>query len=85
MFFCNFFSNTSGSRAKRQKTDKGGRFAALAKLKQLKGKGVKNKYEINDVDNVFEVIDEKEYSKKVYERQSDDWIVDDGECSNVYF
>lgn len=39
---------------------------------------MKNKYEVSDVDSIFDTVDEKEYSKKVYERQTDDWIVDDG-------
>ncbi|XP_068086405.1 DNA polymerase alpha catalytic subunit [Anabrus simplex] len=62
-------------RAKRQKLDKKGRFAALEKLKQLKGS--KHKYEISSVENVYEEVDEKEYTKRVLNRQDDDWIVDD--------
>lgn len=65
-------------RAKRQKKDKFGRLAAFEKLKNLKGKGSKHKYEINEIDNVYETVDEKEYTKKVLSRQDDDWIVDDG-------
>lgn len=67
-------------RAKRQKKDKFGRLAALEKFKSLKEKGTKHKYEVNDVDNVYETVDEKEYTKKVLSRQEDDWIVDDGKC-----
>ncbi|GLH01797.1 DNA polymerase alpha catalytic subunit [Gryllus bimaculatus] len=66
---------TSSSRRRREKTSSSGRFAALAKLKQLKGS--KNKYEVSDLENVYEEVDEREYSKRVRERQEDDWIVDD--------
>ena len=48
----------------------------MEKLKQLKGS--KHKYEIDELENVYEEVDEKEYSKTVIERQNDDWIVDDG-------
>jgi DNA polymerase alpha subunit A len=45
-------------------------------LKELKGS--KNKYNISEVDNVYEEVDEKEYSKRVQKRQEEDWIIDDG-------
>lgn len=48
----------------------------MQRLKNLKGS--KNKYDIGQVENVYDEVDEKEYSKRVLERQDDDWIVDDG-------
>ncbi|OAD62291.1 DNA polymerase alpha catalytic subunit, partial [Eufriesea mexicana] len=68
-------------RTKRQKLDKTGRLSALEKLKQLKGS--KHKYEINTLENVYEEVDEKEYTKTVIERQNDDWIINDGESGYI--
>lgn len=70
-----FCTPESSSRSRRQKHDKHGRFAALKKLKDQKGN--KHKAALNDdVDNVYDLVDEKEYSKRVLSRQCDDWIVD---------
>lgn len=63
-------------RAKRQKTDKHGRLSALEKLKQLKGKNSKHKYDVDELENVYDTIDEREYSERVLQRQEDDWIED---------
>ncbi|GBP39586.1 DNA polymerase alpha catalytic subunit [Eumeta japonica] len=62
-------------RAKRQKVDKHGRLSALEKLKQLKG--CKNKYSVEELQNVYETVDENEYSDRVLQRQQEDWIEDD--------
>ena len=69
-------------RTKRRKLDRSGRNAALEKLRKLKGS--KHKYEISDIENVYEVVDEKSYTKEVMARQDDDWIVRDGnECGYI--
>ncbi|CAG9782777.1 unnamed protein product [Diatraea saccharalis] len=68
----------AAQRAKRQKVDKHGRLSAFEKLKQLKGKGSKHKYDVDELENVYETVDEKEYTERVLQRQEDDWIEDDG-------
>ena len=70
------FSENNGGRIKRQRKDKGSRLSALQKLKELKGQ--KHKAEIGDIENVYEEVEEKEYFKRVQERQSEDFIDDDG-------
>lgn len=51
----------------------------MEKLRNLKGKGVKNKYDVEEVENVYDTVDEREYSARVQSRQHDDWI-EDGAC-----
>ncbi|XP_071838856.1 DNA polymerase alpha catalytic subunit-like [Apostichopus japonicus] len=55
---------------------KAGRLAALERLKQSKETG-KKAYDLDDLQNVYDVVDEDEYSEVVRKRQEDDWIVDD--------
>ena len=49
--------------------------SALDKLRKLRGS--KNKYELEEEDDVYEEVDEDEYCEIVSKRQRDDWIVDD--------
>lgn len=65
-------------RSKRQKVDKHGRMSALEKLKQLKSTGSKRKYEVDTLENVYDTVDESEYTDRVLQRREDDWIDDDG-------
>ncbi|CAG2106300.1 unnamed protein product, partial [Medioppia subpectinata] len=54
------------------------KLSALDRLRQLKGS--KNKYELAEEEDVYEEVDEDEYSEIVSRRQRDDWIVDDDGC-----
>ncbi|XP_060516543.1 DNA polymerase alpha catalytic subunit isoform X2 [Cylas formicarius] len=62
-------------RPKRQKRE-GSKAKLFEKFKELKC-GSRNKYEVEELDSVYETVDEKEYIKLVLDRQDDDWIVDD--------
>jgi DNA polymerase alpha subunit A len=54
----------------------------LEKLKQGRSaRSIKDKYEVEDVENVYEEVDEAEYSEKVRERTLRDFVVDDGKSS----
>ena len=63
-------------RSKRQKVDKSALFERIKKLK-----GSKNKYQITEVQNVYEVVDEKEYSKRVIDAKESGWIIDGKLCN----
>ncbi|XP_045609445.1 DNA polymerase alpha catalytic subunit [Procambarus clarkii] len=65
----------ASSRSRRTLKDKHGRKAALDRLRGLKGS--KHKYEVSGVVNVYDEVDEREYSKRRQDRLEADWIIDD--------
>ncbi|CAG0901514.1 unnamed protein product [Darwinula stevensoni] len=66
----------ASGRSRRQVTSsKSSRIAAFQKLKLKKEKGEMNKYELSDVDNVYEEVDEREYARRVKDRTADHWLV----------
>lgn len=66
----------AATRSRREKREKVGRKSALEQLKRAK-KGEKVKYELEEFENVYEEVDEEQYSRMVRDRQDDDWIIDD--------
>lgn len=67
--------DSESQRPKRRRVDKSGRLAALEKMRSLRGK--KNKYSVDEMENVYDIVDEEEYAKKV-NQQASDWIDEDG-------
>merc|ERR1719495_3137994 len=47
------------------------------KLKEARKEGKKMNYEIEEVENVYDVVDESEYAETVSKKREEDWIVDD--------
>jgi len=54
-----------------------GKFAALQKLKEARAQGKKMNYDVEEVQNVYDIVDENEYADEVNKRKEEDWIVDD--------
>merc|ERR1719342_1193494 len=54
-----------------------GKFAALQKLREAREHRKKMNYEVEEVENVYDIVDESEYAEKVSKRREEDWIIDD--------
>jgi len=65
------------NRSRREKKDRYGRKAAFEQFREARS-GHRPRYVISEERNIYEEVDEEEYSKIVRDRQDDDWIVDDG-------
>jgi len=65
------------NRSRREKKDRYGRKAAFEQLRDARS-GQRSRYTISEERNIYEEVDEEEYSRIVRDRQDDDWIVDDG-------
>lgn len=63
-------------RPKRRRVAVEKRNQVLDRLKALKGK--KNKYDIDEVQNVYDVVDEDEYQNIVADKAQSNWIEEDG-------
>ncbi|XP_014254893.1 DNA polymerase alpha catalytic subunit [Cimex lectularius] len=70
-------------RPRRVSSAKQKKLELLEKMRSTIKGGKKNKYDIGELENVYDEVDEQEYSKRVVRRQEDDWIVDDGGCGYV--
>lgn len=70
-------------RSKRSRSDTSYKAKAFNKFKELRS-GKRNKYEVEELESVYEVVEEKEYVKRVLDRQDEDWIVDDGYIGLCY-
>lgn len=76
------FSEAPSQRPKRRRVDKTGRLEALEKIRNLKGK--KNKYDVDTIQNVYDVVNEEEYKSRVLEKASADWLEEDGKCGKSF-
>ena len=70
------FSRSRRENAGRRKTT-ASKFEALKKLREARDGGRKMNYEEEEVDNVYDIVEESEYAERVTKRKEEDWIVDD--------
>ena len=53
------------------------KFEALKKLREARDGGRKMNYDDEEVDNVYDIVEESEYAERVTKRKEEDWIIDD--------
>lgn len=64
-------------RSKRTNRRAEARSSALSELKASRIHGKRQLDDVEEVQNVYDIVDVDEYSELVSKRQNDDWIVDD--------
>ncbi|XP_044179976.1 DNA polymerase alpha catalytic subunit-like isoform X2 [Acropora millepora] len=64
-------------RSKRTVSRKAGATSALDKIRKFRETGERSKYEVGMVQDVYQVVNEDEYSDIVRKRQEEDWVIDD--------
>eukprot|EP00090_Calanus_glacialis_P016583 TRINITY_DN25936_c0_g1_i4.p1 TRINITY_DN25936_c0_g1~~TRINITY_DN25936_c0_g1_i4.p1 ORF type:complete len:1464 (-),score=583.40 TRINITY_DN25936_c0_g1_i4:126-4448(-) len=71
----------AASRSRRDNAGKrkapAGKFAALQRLREAREQGKKMNYEVEEVQNVYDIVDESEYAEEVSKKRDEEWIVDD--------
>ena len=71
-------SGLAASRSKRSRgAKKASRMEELNALKNSRATGKRKWEDDEEIQNVYDVVDDNEYSELVSKRQHDDWIVDD--------
>ncbi|XP_068733005.1 DNA polymerase alpha catalytic subunit-like [Montipora capricornis] len=64
-------------RSKRSVGRKSGATSALDRIRKFRETGERTKYEVGEVQDVYQVVNEDEYSDIVRKRQEEDWVIDD--------
>ena len=70
--------STDSPKSKRQRGRRSAaRSSALDELKAARSDGKRKLHDVGDIDNVYDVVNEDEYSEIVSNRQNEGWIIDD--------
>ncbi|KAL9965782.1 hypothetical protein ACROYT_G029627 [Oculina patagonica] len=67
----------STRRSKRSAKRNAGATSALDKIRKFRQTGERSKFEVGEVSDVYQVVNEDEYSDIVRKRQEEDWVIDD--------